>query len=364
MTSYAMPSHLFFNLLWLRLFLLDKWWSHVAAGFCGVLTASLHQVHPHLFFAAPFFLLMLRPFRPGVLLWYGVVYAAGHLAVIGWDRVAMGDSLAVSNSGQLTFEQFLQRVGGLLQIPGWVDWATIGAHIVRWFAWQSLALAPLLLFTLYRRAWPPLLVLMAASIVTSLLPYPFLLPEQGHGWGYRYLHGLLGCLALIGTAGWIQMERLHGQAFRQPLLLCFAATLAIVIPVRAVLIERTITPWLVGTEAALAMPADVVIVDRIGIFYGLEIPRNGPYAAERPVVMMMNDLSADQIRRLCTTYRVAVFGVEEAKQAGIPTRTMDEALATSANVDARMAQEVANYREKHDFLTSGACASLRASTEN
>ena len=364
MTSYAMAPHLFFNLLWLRLFLLDKWWAHVAAAFCGVLTASLHQVHPHLFFAAPFFLLLLRPFRPGVLLWYGAVYVAGHLAIIGWDRMAMGDTLAVTHAGQLTFDQFLQRVGRLAQIPSFIDWATIGAHIVRLFAWQSLALAPLLLFTVYRRAWPPLLVLMAASIVTSLLPYPFLLPEQGHGWGYRYLHGLLGCLALIGTAGWIQMERLHGQAFRQPVMLCFAATLAIVIPARAFLIERTITPWLVATEAALAMPADVVIVDRIGIFNGLGIPRNGPYAAERPVVMMMNDLSADQIRRLCTDYRVALFNVDEAKLAGIPTRTIDEALATTANVGTRMTQEVANYREKQNFLTSGACTRLRAATEN
>ena len=89
MTSYAMAPHLFFNLLWLRLFLLDKWWSHVAAALCGVFTASLHQIHPHLFFAAPFFLLLLRPFRPGVLLWYGAVYAVGHLAIIGWDRLAM-----------------------------------------------------------------------------------------------------------------------------------------------------------------------------------------------------------------------------------------------------------------------------------
>ena len=360
MTTYAMPAHLFFNLLWLRLFLLDKWWAHVAAALCGVLTASLHQIHPHLFFAAPFFLLLLRPFRPGVLLWYGVVYAVGHLAILGWDRMAMGDSVAVSNSGLLTFDQFLNRVGKLAQIPSLIDWATIGAHVVRLFAWQSLALAPLLLFTLYKRAWPPLLVLMAASIVTSLLPYPFLLPEQGHGWGYRYLHGLLGALALIGTAGWVQMERLHGTAFRQPVMLCFAMTLAVVIPVRAFLIERTIAPWLVATEAALAMPADVVIVDRIGIFYGLEIPRNGPYAAERPVVMMLNDLSADQIRRLCGNYRVAVFGVDEARQAGIPTRTLDQALASATSMDTKVLQVVADYREKYKFLTSGACTDLRA----
>jgi len=360
MTSYAMAPHLFFNLLWLRLFLLDKWWAHVAAALCGVFTASLHQVHPHLFFAAPFFLLLLRPFRPGVLLWYGAIYAVGHLAIIGWDRMAMGDSLTVTSSGSLTFEQFLHRVGQLAQIPSLIDWATIGAHVVRLFAWQSLALAPLLLFTVYRRAWPPLLVLMAVSIATSLLPYPFLLPEQGHGWGYRYLHGLIGSLALIGTAGWVQMERLHGQAFRQPVMLCFAVTLAVVIPVRAFLIERTIAPWLVATEAARAMPADVVIVDRIAIFYGLEIPRNGPYAAERPVVMMLNYLSADQIRRLCSNYRVALFGVDEARQAGIPTRTIEEALASMTAMDTKVLQGVADYREKYTFLTSGACTDLRA----
>lgn len=360
MTSYAMAPHLFFNLLWLRLFLLDKWWAHGAAALCGVFTAALHQIHPHLFFAAPFFLLLLRPFRPGVLLWYGVVYAVGHLAIIGWDRMAMGDSLAVARSGQLTFEQFLHRVGKLAQIPGLIDWAAIGAHVVRFFAWQSLALAPLLLFTVYRRAWPPLLVLMAASIATSLLPYPFLLPDQGHGWGYRYLHGLIGCLALIGTAGWIQMERLHGQAFRQPVMLCFAMTLAVVIPVRAFLIERTIEPWLVATEAALAMPADVVIVDRITIFYGLEIPRNGPYAVERPVVMMMNALSADQIRRLCANYRVAFFDGDEAQQAGLKTLNLEEALAQATRMDPEIGAMIADYREKYRFLASGACTDLRA----
>jgi hypothetical protein len=360
MTSYAMAPHLFFNLLWLRLFLLDKWWAHVAAALCGVFTASLHQVHPHLFFAAPFFLLLFRPFRPGVLLWYGAVYAVGHLAIIGWDRMAMGDSLAVSQSGLLTFEQFLDRVGKLAQIPSLIDWATIGAHVVRLFAWQSLALAPLLLFTLYKRAWPPLLVLMAASIATSLLPYPFLLPEQGPGWGYRYLHGLIGSLALIGTAGWIQMERLHGQAFRQLVMLCFAMTLAVIIPVRAFLIERTVAPWLMATEVALAMPADVVIVDRLAIFNAHDLLRNGPYAAKRPVVMTLWALSADQIRRLCSNYRVAVFGAAEASLAGVPTRSPEQALASLTEKDTQIRQGLANYLEKYRFLTSGACTDLRA----
>jgi hypothetical protein len=353
MTSYAMAPHLFFNLLWLRLFLLDRWWAHVAAALCGVFTASLHQVHLHIFFAAPFFLLLLRPFRPGLILWYGVAYAMGHLAIIGWDRMAMGDSLAVAKT--LTFERFLDLVGELAQIPDLIDWATIAALLLRFLAWQSLALAPLLLFALYRRAWPPLLILIAVSIATSLLPYPLLMPDQGHGWGYRYLHGLIGSLALIGTAGWVQMERVHGQAFRRPVMLCFAMTLAIVIPVRAFLIERTMVPWLRATEAAIALPADVVIVDKLTVYYGHEIPRTGPYVAERPVVMMMHTLSPDQIRRLCGKYRVAFLSAAIAKQAGVPTRTFEEAVAIRAKMDVKLVETAAEYQEKYNFLTSGAC---------
>ena len=93
-SSFAMSAHLFFNLLWLRLFLLDRWSGHIAAAICGIATAALHQVHFHIFFAAPFFLLLLRPLRPGLLFWYAAVYAAGHLAIISWDGIAVGSASA------------------------------------------------------------------------------------------------------------------------------------------------------------------------------------------------------------------------------------------------------------------------------
>jgi hypothetical protein len=186
------------------------------------------------------------------------------------------------------------------------------------------------------------------------------LPDQGHGWGYRYLHGLIGSLALIGTAGWVQMERLHGTAFRQPVMLCFAMTLAVVIPVRAFLIERTIAPWLVATEAARAMPADVVIVDRLAIYNAHDLLRSGPYAAERPVVMTLWALSADQVRCLCSDYRVAFFDGDEAQQAGLPTFKLEEALPRATGMDAEIREKAADYREKYRFLSSGACTHLRA----
>ena len=54
LTSYAMPAHLFLNLLWVRLFLVDRLWAYGLAALVGIATAALHQIHLHVFFAAPF----------------------------------------------------------------------------------------------------------------------------------------------------------------------------------------------------------------------------------------------------------------------------------------------------------------------
>src|SRR3546814_6175702 len=34
-----------------------------------------------------------------------------------------------------------------------------------------------------------------------------LLVYQGHGWGYRYLHGLIGAFCLLGGFGWMRLSR-------------------------------------------------------------------------------------------------------------------------------------------------------------
>ncbi len=78
LTAYAMSAHLFFNLLWIRLFLVDRVWAHGLAAIVGVATAALHQIHMHLFFAAPFLALLLRPLRVRLLVFYGATYALGH----------------------------------------------------------------------------------------------------------------------------------------------------------------------------------------------------------------------------------------------------------------------------------------------
>jgi hypothetical protein len=79
--------------------------------------------------------------------------------------------------------------------------------------------------------------------------------------------------------------------------------------------------------------------------------------------MMIDKLAPDQVRRLCSSYRVDFFGPDEARQAGIPTpRTLEEALAGATGMDAEIRERVADYQENYRFLTSGACRASPTST--
>jgi hypothetical protein len=293
---------------------------------------------------------------------YLVAIAAFTLFWLNYWTIALALTAPGSSAAGLLRVPLLERIVSLLDNARQMSSAAHGAdNLLRLLTWQNpllwvgVAAAVIGLLKLPRISW-----CLLAGVVLTIGTMLLLMPAQGHGWGYRYLHGLIGSLALIGTAGWVQMERLHGQAFRQPVMMCFAMTLAAVIPARAILIERTIAPWLRATEVAMAMPADVVIVDSMTISYGYEIPRSGPYAAERPVVMMMEALSADQIRRLCGKYRVAYYGAAEARETGIPTRTFEEALVMAPEMEKAMGQTAEEYEEKYRVLTSGTCTRLPA----
>ena len=78
-------------------------------------------------------------------------------------------------------------------------------NFLRFLSWQNVVLLPLALL-----AWPAIwrgegiARPLAAGILLTLAAMLVLLPWQGLGWGYRYLHGLIGSfcrwLAMDGAA--------------------------------------------------------------------------------------------------------------------------------------------------------------------
>ena len=76
MTPYAMNAHLCLNLVWLWLFLRDRWWGHLAAVPVAFVASGLHQVAFHPLFAAPFVFSLLLTGRRSLAVYYGGVYAS------------------------------------------------------------------------------------------------------------------------------------------------------------------------------------------------------------------------------------------------------------------------------------------------
>lgn len=314
LTSYAMTAHLFFNLLWLHFFLRGTLSAHLLAAFIGIFTASLHQVHMHLFFAFPFFFLLLRRRQFGFLLVYILIYLFGHLAIIAWDEVLIKQTIEARPGLSRTTAQIIKEV---FSLPSGEALASIWVNLTRLFAWQNLAVLPLLLaFWRVKGTKTHMQRMLLASIFCSLLPYVFFMPDQGHGWGYRYLHGLLGHLSILAAFGWHFLPY-HAHRFRNFIVLLIAFSTLVLVPLRAYQIQEFVTPYARATEYVHSRPADAVIVDSFTAFVGQDVPRNDPAEFQPPAVLLLHLLSIEDIRNLCSGRAVEFISGKKLSEFGI-----------------------------------------------
>jgi hypothetical protein len=91
----------------------------------------------------------------------------------------------------------------LTRDPLTVSWMML--NLLRFVAWQHLALLPLVLAAVPVARRGGLATPLLSGIVLVLLFVGFVLPYQGHGWGYRYLHPYLGSFALLAGLGYQQL---------------------------------------------------------------------------------------------------------------------------------------------------------------
>lgn len=335
MTPFAMTAHLALNLVWLWCFLRGDWKGDAGALAAGFVATGLHQLIFHPLFVAPFIAQLLLRRERGRALLYILGYAAIGLFWASWWQIlaaatgtGSGGAAGSGLSGLAALAlDLLGRVGPSAAV-------TMGFNLARFAAWQNLLLLPLALL-----AWPALRSgdgiarPLAGGIALTFIAMLVLLPSQGFGWGYRYLHGHIGSLCLLAGYGWhsIADERRRGFV----LAAASAATMLIMLPVQL----KGAHDYTASRARAYALvaraPADIVVIVPFEDMYD-GLVRNRPDLGNRPKVMDMRDLTGTQLAGLCARYRVALFDITSGVGVGLPTTAPPEWIARFSAASNRL----------------------------
>ena len=347
MTGYAMTAHLALDLVWLALFLRDDPRGHAGAIATGALATGLHQIVFHPLFAAPFIVdLWLRRRRALALVYVAAYAAIGVFWASYWTLVVASTATAAAPAldGGLGPARLLGRAAELVARFSIDGVALMVANLLRFVAWQHLLLLPLAgaAWAAIRRGEGPTRPL-AAGVALTIAAMFVLLPYQGHGWGYRYLHGVLGSLTVLAGYGWIAATGTAPARRRAwPMLAAATAfTVVVLLPVHIAQASRMAAPYRAAMAAIARTDADVVIVDPTEVAFASDLVRNDPFLRNRPKVLDLDFVGERELARLCTAGSVAVFDKAQARAHGIvllsgPQPPLDELRARRRAVMARL----------------------------
>lgn len=329
MSPYAMAAHLALNLAWLWLFQRRGLANQAGAIAVAFAATGLHQVIFHPLFAAPFVLQLWigRRWRAAVLhtLAYGLICL---FWISYWRLMLDAQGVRPASNGALSAASFMQLAMNLVLSFKLSGVVLMAENLLRFVAWQNplavtlgLAGAVTAVVRPDRLMWP-----LATGIVLTVSAMFVLLPYQGHGWGYRYLHGYLGSLCLLGGFAWVRWVEPGGAAGRRAWAAAVVSVvfcLALAIPTHARQAYRFIQPYARSYAAIQASSTDIVMVDPDGLMFGVDLVRNDPWLLEGPKVMDIDALTEAQVRTVCGRHSVAVFDRATGEGFGVRVTPSD-----------------------------------------
>ena len=312
MTPYAMSAHFAFDAVWLACFLRGGRGGIAATVVISLLAIGLHQIHFHIIFMSGFVVWTWLSGRRALSLLYVAVIVVG---CIGWQigyrhlliDWALGSPTGAGPAVKANLASYFGRLGQLEPI----------SSLARFAAWQNVLLLPLALAGArqVRDADGGGTVLYALRL--SCLVGLATLVYQGHGLGYRYLHGLIPAFCLLAAGGWVAWGEALGRAL--PARLLWASVVFATLVTAPFALWRShqfIAPYAAAYRAARAAPADVVLVDDRGGLALQDIVRvDGPLS--RPLLLDLAYVPTRDLARLCRDRRVMVFDGRQAAALGI-----------------------------------------------
>jgi hypothetical protein len=336
MTPYAMTAHLAFNLAWLALFLNDRRWSHALALVIGVAAIGIHQVVFHPLFAAPFILLLLARRRYALSAVYAAVYAAALAFWVSWPHLVVASAgISAADGSTASGGSFLtERVVPLLVKHHPFTIPLTLYNLLRAVTWNAAFVLPFMVLAgpaLRRREG--VAVALVAGLGLTIAAIAFLLPYQGHGWGYRYVHGVLGNALLLAGYGYREFAAVDRERASRLAGLLALGTL----PIAAWLLWTThalVRPYVQLTQAVARQTSDFVVLDTEPPANAVDQVRNRADLTNRPLIFASHGLTGPQLEELCRRGTITLMTRRDFHAAGFGIGKLPD---ESPDFDRRMA---------------------------
>lgn len=301
---YSMPAHLLCNVLFALLLLRPSPGRALLAGAIGSLALTLHQPAPHLLFCLAFFawLLARRSFAalgaialgylPLVLLlgagWHAHIQELGRAApVAGAAAAAAGapsllDSLGTTISAALSLPRMTvieARIAGLSK--AWTWGATGLLVLAAWGFWLARARTEARL--------------LGAALAITFFGYFLAESDQGHGWGYRYLHSAWFVLPLLAAVPLGASPNPVGNEVKTMAAWGIALSLVLANGLRLAQVEGFVSRHLaqVPPLARAAAHPELVFVNIYRGFYTQDLVQNDPFLRAARVVLVSRGAEDD-----------------------------------------------------------------------
>ena len=289
---FSMTAHFACSIFYALLLLRDDRRSAFWAGVLGGYALVLHNPVPHMAFALPWFIALLWKRRELVL-----PLLAGYLVLalpvgLGWSafldgfdasKYAQAAHASQGAASSLPFAEVMGRLETVVRVPSLylivarlvglaktVVWAVPGLLVLAWLGWRSLKRNPA------PRADVGNLRILAASLFSTFTIYWLVPFDQGHGWGFRYIHSAWFALAILGA---LTLANAPRQSILRPFfaVLC-VISFAILLPLRAWQVENFIGQQLAQLPAAPASAAaSLTFIDIKDSWFALNLVQNDPF---------------------------------------------------------------------------------------
>lgn len=307
MTAYAMPAHLALNLTWLWLFLRRAWWADAAALAVGFVAVGLHQPLMHPMFAAPVLSLLLleKQWRRAAV--YALGYAAIGIFWLWWPSWTWTLVQATAGAQQPQGVDYFTRLA-MTVLRGDRNLPYMLVNLLRFVAWQHILLLPLLVLSLKIARKDRLAGALAAGVLLTTFVMAVILPFQGHGFGYRYLHGLIGNCILLAVYGWKSLGARQGT-WRALLLRTSIAGIVVLVPLQLWMAHGLYASAAEVSARIEASDADYAVVGEEDVSFAFNLVHNPPLLDRRPVRLARGAVDPTLARLICANHAsVALIG--------------------------------------------------------